>query len=57
MFFVCDPEKAKECKKQTCILRGGSCEITSNPLWAQYINGKPVIAGSSLDKLIYGERR
>ena len=56
MFFVCDPEKAKDCKKETCILRGGDCHITSNPLWAEYINGYPVEVGSPLCKLIYGER-
>ena len=56
MFFVCDPEKAKDCSKETCILRGGNCEMTTNPLWAQYINGKPIEVGSNLCKLIYGEK-
>ncbi len=56
MFFVCDPEKAKDCSKETCILRGGDCEMTTNPLWAQYINGKPIEVGSNLCKLIYGEK-
>ena len=51
-FYVCDPEKNKECKKTGCAhvtRRGkktaGDCRATSNPEYAALDGeGKPIVA-------------
>lgn len=29
--YPCDPEKNKDCGKQSCYLHGGPCRLTTNP--------------------------
>ena len=42
MFYKCDPNKNTKCKKTTCYIYGGNCELTSNSNYAKDAS-KPLI--------------
>lgn len=33
--YPCDPEKNKDCGKQSCYLHGGPCRLTTNPKYSK----------------------
>lgn len=42
-WFVCDPAMNRECKKRSCFLYGGPCELTSKEEYGvKDGNGEPV---------------
>ena len=53
IFYKCDPEKNKECRKKRCYLikaYKGSCRSTSNPDYAVLDeNGKPIVSFVTFD--------
>lgn len=42
-WFICDPGINKECRKRSCVLYGGPCELTSRAEYAlKDEEGKPI---------------